>query len=158
MTHVNRWDSQNMQCHAHISSIKGTRVAGALLDMGQWKQTGFFPHEVNLMVQQKGEKKKRKKIAQNIIMYSSIKTECLSLWILIHNYLKINKEYNKTLLQKENISSISSKPDTAVFCTGVTLSIQSQHSITKSYTHFHQVSPQGFQVISHTMSLTPYVH
>lgn len=49
-----------MQCHAHISSIKGTRVAGALLDMGQWKQTGFFPHEVNLMVQQKGEKKKKK--------------------------------------------------------------------------------------------------
>lgn len=51
-----------MQCHAHISSIKGTRVAGALLDMGQWKQTGFFPHEVNLMVQQKGEKKKEKKL------------------------------------------------------------------------------------------------
>lgn len=106
-----------------------------------------------------GSTKGRKKIY--IIMYSSIKTECLSLWILIHNYLKINKEYNKTLLQKKkkkNISSISSKPDTAVFCTGVTLSIQSQHSITKSYTHFHQVSPQGFQVISHTMSLTPYVY
>lgn len=155
MTHVNRWDSQNMQCHVHISSIKGTRV---LLDMGQWKQTGFFPHEVNLMVQQKGEKKRKKKKCTKYNNVQFIKTECLSLWILIHNYLKINKEYNKTLLQKENISSISSKPDTAVFCTGVTLSIQSQHSIKKSYTHFHQVSPQGFQVISHTMSLTPYVH
>lgn len=58
-----------MQCHAHISSIKGTRVAGALLDMGQWKQTGFFPHEVNLMVQQKGEKKKEKK---NCTKYNNV--------------------------------------------------------------------------------------